>query len=116
EIKRVLKPQGFFIGSFRPQYFNLLYSIQHGLWHSVAQVLAARSGNIVGGNMQFNWHTSQELLQLLQSLQLTVKQLTGIGACSGIPGDPHAPLVRPSSLSANEQQVLLQAEQNIGQM
>lgn len=112
EIKRILKPNGLFIGSFRSQYFNILYGLQHGMLNAVDMLLNQRSGAFMGGQTHFNWHTLPELTALLeQTLHFHIKHVSGIGVCSGIPGDPHAHIVRPSALSAAEQQRLMQAEE-----
>ena len=117
EAMRVLKPGGFFIGSFRPQYFNLLCCLQRGLWTSIDTILKERSGDIVGGGLRFNWHTVPELkIMMEKDLNLSVKHISGIGVCSGIPSDPHAQIIRPALLTQKEQQDLLKAEQQMGEL
>lgn len=114
EIKRVLKPSGFFIGSFRSRYFNLLCCMQNGLWASVDTLLEKRSGRIMGGDLEFNWHTQEEIINLLASLNFKVDSIHGIGSCSGIPGDPHD-RIKPSQLSKKELALLKKAELQVGE-
>lgn len=114
EIVRILKPGALFVGSFRPQYFNLLYAIQNGLWETIDQLLEERTGSILGGHTIFNWHTADELKRMLtEQFHLSVKQLSAIGVCSGIPGDPHAHIVQPSVLSQVEKEKLMRAEEQL---
>ncbi len=115
EITRVLKPGGFFIGSFRSQYFNLLHSMRNGLWDSTDMILGQRTGALVGGAVQFNWHTLPELRSTLQELAFDICHVVGIGSCSGIPGDPHD-FVRPSVLSKQEKMSLMKSEKTIGEL
>jgi len=111
EVARILKPGGFLFASFRSQYFNLLNIIQQGMWHSVDTIINKRSGAIRGGAVHYNWHTLSDLQQLLvDKLHFKILNICGIGLCSGIPGDPHSLITRPSGLNKEEAALLMKAE------
>ena len=108
---RVLKPGGLLILSFRPQLYNALYAMQSGDWDSFDVLVKSRAAQLWGGDAQLNWHTSEEVKNLLVTdLNLRLELLAGIGCCSGISGDPHASFVKPSTLSASEREQLMALE------
>jgi SAM-dependent methyltransferase len=110
-----LKPGGLLIASFRSQYFDALCLAQNRLWDKVEMLLNERRGHVFAGPVEFSWQRSDEVAALLTSdLGLELKLLTGVGVCSGIEGDPHASVARPSALSGPERQRLLALEQGLG--
>ena len=45
---------------------------------------------------------------------MKILALVGIGACSGIHGDPHSSIVTPSDLSLEQQSQLMKLELHLG--
>jgi SAM-dependent methyltransferase len=112
--RRVLKPGGLLFASFRPQYFHALLTVRFGMWAHVDTISQKRGGRLFGGEAWQSWHTSEEARRLLQAdCGLEVLNMVGIGACSGIPGDPHAQLARPSTLSRLDQERLMTLERAV---
>ena len=110
-VFRVLKPGGILFSTFRSQYHYALCAIRDGLWEASHKIIHSRSGQLWGSEICFNWHSSEEIKQLLQQeLGFELKQLVGIGNCSGIKGDPLARMIRPSMLSGYEREQLMSLE------
>jgi SAM-dependent methyltransferase len=111
---RALKIGGVAAISFRSQYFYALALAQLRRWDSTAHVTAHREGRLFEGATTFTWQTSAEMRQVLVEHGLGVLELCGIGTCSGIPGDPHAPICRPSALDSSERERLMDLELAMG--
>jgi 2-polyprenyl-3-methyl-5-hydroxy-6-metoxy-1,4-benzoquinol methylase len=115
EIKRVLKTDGVLFASFRTRYFNALYCAQDSLWNSTEMVIKQNSGRFLASETLFNWSSSKEIKALLcDKLGMTLHDFRGIGCCSGIAGDPHSKIARPSMLSKYEKNQLMKLEDAIG--
>jgi len=111
EIKRILKPGGLLFASFRSQYFDALYSVSKRNWNDVNIIMENRTGRLGDGDVYFTWQTSNEIISLMEKeLKLEILNLCGIGSCSGIEGDPHASIARPSCLNKNERDMLMKLE------
>jgi ubiquinone/menaquinone biosynthesis C-methylase UbiE len=106
EIKRVLKKDGLVFASFRSQYFDALYSMKQNDWESAQTILDSRTGSLWGSKIQFTWQTSGEVSDLLKGHEFKLLDLVGIGVMSGIKGDPHEYIARPSTLPKENQSVL----------
>jgi 2-polyprenyl-3-methyl-5-hydroxy-6-metoxy-1,4-benzoquinol methylase len=114
-IMNVLKPGGILIVSFRSQYFDALCLARMQEWDKVDSVIKDRQGAIFGGSTIFTWNTSQEISSLLtDDYGFELLDLSGIGVCSGIPGDPHDAICRPSQLLEREQAELMKLEMELG--
>lgn len=114
-IIHALKPDGILIISFRSQYFDALCLVRGRLWEEIDPVLQDRQGAIFGSSTVFTWQTSEEIRSLLvDGCGLELLELRGIGACSGIPGDPHDFISRPSQLSDDEKSQLMKLELELG--
>ena len=117
EAKRVLKPGGLLFASFRPQYFNLLYATSSDKLEDANKILSSRSGVLWGGNITYTWQTSGEVEKLFKdNLGMQLLNLVGIGCVSGIEGDPHEKLARPSRLDTDTRDKLMQLEIKLGEM
>jgi SAM-dependent methyltransferase len=115
EIMRVLRPGALIVISFRSQYFDGLCLVRGRCWHNTGMLLEDRRGRLFNGQMEFSWQTSREIRSLLTCNHgLELLELCGIGVCSGIPGDPHDHLVRPSQLDSVEQDHLMKLELELG--
>lgn len=111
----LLKPGGLFFVTFRPQYFNVLFCLTEGMFAKKDLLLNERSGCLLSNNVLFNWLTSKEVENYLRNdLGIELLEIFGIGSCSGILGDPHAKIIRPSLLSKSEKNVLMDFELKIG--
>jgi 2-polyprenyl-3-methyl-5-hydroxy-6-metoxy-1,4-benzoquinol methylase len=115
EIQRVLKPKGVLCIAVRPLYYNALALIGLGMSERADMLLEKRIGNVFGGDTCLTWQKSKEMVALLQGKYgLEVLNVTGIGCCSGIEGDPHALIARPSMLSSDQAEELMRLELEIG--
>jgi hypothetical protein len=115
EIMRVLRPGALLLMSFRSQYFDALYLVRGRLWHNMGMLLEKRRGHIFDGLVEFSWQTSEEIRSLLTCGHgLELLEQCGIGVCSGIPGDPHDHIVRPSQLDSGEKNHLMELELELG--
>ncbi len=110
EILRVLKPGGLLCASFRSRYFSLLYSIACGKWSDVPVILEKKEGVLWNTDIHFVWGSNDETKQFLEETGFDVLGVMGIGNCSGIEGDPLAPVARPSGLDEEETKLLMKSE------
>lgn len=112
---RVLKPGGMLAVSFRSLYFNGLCLASIRRWENVDLLLQSRSGKLFGDAITFSWLRSADIRALFTAeLGLELQGMTGIGCCSGIPGDPLERIVRPSLLGESERQELAKLELAVG--
>jgi 2-polyprenyl-3-methyl-5-hydroxy-6-metoxy-1,4-benzoquinol methylase len=115
EIMRVLRPGALLLMSFRSQYFDALCLVRGRFWHNTGMLLVERRGHIFDAQMEFSWQTSGEIRSLWTcDYELDLLELCGIGVCSGIPGDPHDHIVRPSQLDSLDQDHLMRLEMELG--
>lgn len=110
-----IRPGGLLIISLRSQYFNSLILVKGLLFDSIPMLLNDRVGKLFGqSSAEFAWNTSIEIVKFLESTGLEIREIRGIGACSGIPGDPHEGIARPSRLGSQSKQQLMNLELEIG--
>lgn len=111
EIYRVLKPGAILFLSFRPRYFSALHALERGSWSDIDTILEKRSGQLSGSDVCFTWQRSNEIEGILSDAgSFEILTIAGIGCCSGIPGDPHEFICRPSLLSQKEKEKLMKLE------
>lgn len=111
EVRRVLRAGGMVAVAFRSLYFDGLCLVRGRRWEQFDRLLNGRNGAIFGGETIFTWQTAEEIRQIIkQELRLELRVLAGIGCCSGLPGDPHDQIARPSLLGAEEAAALLRLE------
>jgi len=110
----ILKPGGLLVLSCRSQYFDALCVVRDRIWESVDLLLRGRTGRIFRSPVGFTWQTGAEIGALLERHGLAVAELRGIGACSGIEGDPNALICRPSLLGEEEREKLMKLELEVG--
>jgi SAM-dependent methyltransferase len=104
QLVGAVRPGGLLIASFRPLYFDALCLVQQHRWPELAILLSKREGYIFGPEVKFSWQRSDEIAALFRNQPgLTLELLTGVGVCSGIEGDPHASVVRPSMIPGDRQ-------------
>jgi SAM-dependent methyltransferase len=115
-IVKILKPGGILAISFRSQYFNALYFARERLWDRKDMLIKNREGNIFGDSYEIStWQRSEEIKGFIGEYdELELLDFFGIGICSGIPGDPHAQICRPSTLSEHERKDLMEIELELG--
>ena len=114
-VKKV-KHGGLIAMSFRPQYFNGLVAVRNKEFEFLKTILSERSGGFdPASKLQYSWQTSSELTQIFsRELNVEILAMAGIGIASGIPGDPHSSIARPSNLHENQRQMLMEFEIEIG--
>lgn len=110
EIARVLKPGGVSFVAFRSQYYNLLQNVWSWRWEGACMALEKREGYLWGEPVWYTWQTPDEIRELYRELGLKTLRVLGIGVCSGLEEDPHSTIIRPSKLSAQEQDRLMEIE------
>ena len=115
-IVKILKPGGILAVSFRSQYFNSLYLVKEQLWDKKDMLIKNREGNIFGDSSGiFTWQRSDEIKGFIgEHDELELLDFFGIGICSGITGDPHGQICRPSTLSERERKDLMDIELELG--
>lgn len=110
EIARVVKPGGVSFAAFRSQYYNLLQNVWSWRWEGARMALEKKEGYLWGEPVWYTWQTPDEVRELYRELGLRPIRLLGIGVCSGLEEDPHGTIIRPSQLSAQEQDLLMEIE------
>ncbi len=111
----ILKHGGLFIISLRSQYFNAMCLTRSRNWNNIDTVIKKREGELFDASTVLTWQTSEEIRKLLvEEHGLELLTICGLGACSGIPGDPHDQICRPSDLSATEKVELMKLEIELG--
>jgi SAM-dependent methyltransferase len=111
----LLVPGGLICIAFRSQYFDALCLARQGLWNKLPEVINKREGRIFDGKMMFTWQTSKEVKYLLEKdLGLELVLLAGVGCASGLGGDPHDLVARPSLLDEEARQRLMELELYLG--
>ena len=108
-----LKPQGLLFVTFRDKLFMILHSLQNIRFREVKYILDHSEGVMRGTYL--NWHTKDQVAHLLDMCGLQEIEVNGIGICSGIEGDPYAKIIQPSTLSLDEQSILMEAESSLAQ-
>lgn len=116
QIVRRLKPGGILAMSFRPQYFNGLLAARQREFTFLDTILQDRAGKLdAASQLEYTWQTSRELTKFFtDDVGLKILDLCGIGVSSGIPGDPHSSIARPSELDLGSQAMLMEFELEIG--
>lgn len=111
DVRRVVRAGGVIAVAFRSLYFDGLCLARGRRWEQVDRLIAERKGRIFGGETIFTWQTAEEVRRLFTNdLGMELRLLAGIGCCSGLMGDPHDQIARPSLLSADEAAALLKLE------
>lgn len=109
-----LSSNGLFVGSFRSTYFNTLMQISNGNFIDAERIVNTNSGSLtLGDSIDFTWDNSEDLKIFFEVLGLRVVSTTGIGVCSGIPGDPLSKVAIPKDLSLNNLQILQRIENKL---
>ncbi len=117
-IEARTKPGAIFFLSFRPLYYYALLLARDGLLEIAASdLLKQREGPLFPGfPASFTWCQHDEIkAELTNNFNFRLINSIGIGTCSGIAGDPHAGIVRPSSLSPREINALRTVERFLGE-
>lgn len=111
---QILKPGGIVIISFRSQYYDALWMARRKQFENVERLLNDRRGAILGSSTEYTWQQSHEIRQILsEEFKLEILEMFGVGACSGITGDPHD-YCKPDDLSKAERDLLMNLELAIG--
>ncbi|MEA1984392.1 MAG: methyltransferase domain-containing protein [Euryarchaeota archaeon] len=110
ELYRMVKKDGMIFVAFRDKYYYLLHAIKNRRFEDAKLILSNKNG-VMGGYL--NWHTNQEILNLVSSFNLKNIELYGIGICSGIEGDPLSSIVEPQNITPDEQEILFEIEMTL---
>ena len=110
ELYRMVKKDGIIFIAFRDKYFYLLHTIKNRRFEDAKLILSNQNG-VMGGYL--NWHTRQEILELISPFNLKNIEFHGIGICSGIGGDPLSSIVEPQNLTPDEQNILFDIEMTL---
>src|SRR5213076_2049894 len=108
-----LHPGGTLLASLRPAWFLALLGVREQRWQVPDAVLASQSGFLEGIGWQ-NWHDGPGLKALFEKSGFAGIDLRGLGALSGIEGDPLAAIARPSQLTDEGRESLARAERAFG--
>ena len=115
-LSQKLKSSGVAFISLRSDYFSGLSIIRQNLLESTDMLLNKQSGFLFNSSVMFNWTNSKTIKKVfLKKFNLNPGEIFGIGTCSGIPGDPHEFICRPSKLGLSEVKNLLKLESLFGE-
>jgi SAM-dependent methyltransferase len=109
ELARVIRPGGLLLGSFRAQFFWLLMGALRRDPDLLDTARRQTSGVLPGAGFQ-NWSDAGQTRAALERAGFGGVRLHGVGALSGIEGDPLAAIVRPSELGDSGRAALARAE------
>lgn len=109
ELRRVMRPGGVLFTGFRPRWFLALLGAQRRDWELTDALLDGTGGVLPGLNWQ-NWHDASDARDALERAGLEDVRLRGLGAVSGIEGDPLGELVRPGAMSGDDRTRLARVE------
>lgn len=110
EMARVISKGGVIFASFRSQYYNLLQTVWSWKWEAAKMVLEKREGYLWGEPVWYTWQTPDEIIRKSIQVGLKVVSMRGIGVCSGLEEDPLGTIIRPSELSWEDQERLMEIE------
>lgn len=110
ELYRMVKKDGVIFIAFRDKYFYILHTIKNRRFED-AKVVLYNQNDTAGGFL--NWHTREEILEIVSHFKLKNIEFHGIGICSGIKGDPLSSIVEPQYLTPDEQQILFEIEMTL---
>lgn len=113
ELRRVLRPGGLLLASFRTQHYLALAGVLRRDWQLATTVLRSRSGQLRGMGWQ-NWQSAHDATALLEGSGFSAVELQGMGLCSGIAGDPLAAVAQPSVLGEADLEALASVETELG--
>jgi SAM-dependent methyltransferase len=114
ELARVVKPGGRLLASFRTRFYWLQMAALRRDPALLATVRGQTSGTLPAAGWQ-TWHGGPDAVAQLGSAGFGDVTLRGVGALSGIEGDPLAAPVRPSQLGTEAQRALAAAEDEVGE-
>jgi 2-polyprenyl-3-methyl-5-hydroxy-6-metoxy-1,4-benzoquinol methylase len=115
QLSQKLRPGGVAFLSVRSDLFYALTLLKQGLYEKTEEIFSKKMGDILGSGVTLNWTNSEQILHdFPKQYGLKVSAITGIGSCSGIPGDPHDQICRPSQFGEREQKYLSQLEKKVG--
>ncbi len=109
ELARVLRPGGLLLASFRTRWFWLLMGALRRDPDLLDTAQRQTSGVMPAAGFQ-NWSDARETTDLMTRAGFGDVRLRGLGALSGIEGDPLAAIVRPSELGDDGRAALARAE------
>jgi len=115
ELKRVLKPNGLLFASLRPRYFDVLLAVKYNYLNNIEMILKGNKGKLFNSDIMFCWQSSEEMKKMMDEIGFRVLGLYAIGCCSGIEGDPHSLIARPSLLDKDAKKVLMNLEINLAE-
>lgn len=110
-----LSKGGILIITFRSDLYYLHQTLGQGLLDNLDVIMNYQQGDILSPGLVLNWTNSRKIQRNLpSSFPLKINRIVGVGVASGIVGDPLAAIVRPSELTNQEQEKLLEVEEVFG--
>lgn len=114
-ISRHLKTGGKAIIGLRPRLYDVLDKVYHKDFDGAHAVLnAAASADRPYRLKPFNSHTADESKRLIAAHGLRIDRFFGIGALSGLDGDPFSQICHPGALDPADADRLQALEQSVG--
>jgi hypothetical protein len=111
ELHRVLQPGGALFVGFRPRWFLGLVGAMRGDTELLDSVGGPGTGGVLPGMHWQNWHDAGDAVAAVERAGFSDATLRGVGALSGVTGDPLAELVRPSRLDSDARAALGRLEE-----
>jgi len=117
KITEKMAPNGILFLSVRSDYYYALSLVSQKLFRNASIIEKNYSGEIFDSGVRFNWINSKTLNEgYFSEFGLILRNISGVGTLSGIPGDPLSKILLPSSLTVEESASLLELEHYFGDM
>lgn len=115
DIARVLRSGGWLFASLRSQYYQLLKEVRESRLAAALTARDARSGQLGDIPIRFNWHTIEDVREVLAECGFEVMGLYAIGLLSGTHADPLSAIAQPSHLPKETRAQLLDLELSLAE-
>ncbi len=110
EMRRVLKPCGLLMVSFRTKYYYVLTALSKNDYKTALFILKNNKGKLWG--QDYNWFTIAQIQELLNDIGVNLLSVKGIGCFSGISQDPLSFISNPAKLNETNLNLLYELESN----
>ena len=93
----------------RTKWFYAALLLKNGNFEKAGQILSSNEGDL-GGMVQFNWWSPDEIEKLMSETGFSDIKMYGIGPFSGIKGDPLDDICKPGDLEPEDTEKLREIE------